>query len=507
MNTGKKIIRGFGLTLAILITIALVSGLNAYNLRRNSYWVAHTHEVLAQVEMVLSKLQDTEIGQRGYLLTNSKPYLEPYNDALKKIPTILAELQRLMADNKNQQRRIGDLRQLIPNHQNPHTGLQYEDKNLADLIAAKLTELKEPIDLHDAGTTDEALAVIKTDRGKEIMDDIREVVREMINEEKTLLERREGAAGFWATITYAFTILGTIVAVVAVFIVATQIRRSITQSIEECAAATSQVAAASSEIASGSQQQLASLNETVTSLNQVSSTAEEFKTTIQEFADRSRSVQEAAGETAKQASEGRSLAQQSARQSEAVRDDARAAGETVLQFADQMQRITEITDTVNEIAEQTKLLALNASLEAARAGEEGKGFAVVATQVRELANQSKTAAGNIASLISDTQRSLQSVVDRIEQGSLKSDETATMVKTMADQFEQIVAAFSQTADAMTQIAGGARQQEEGIVELVAGLTQIESASKETAASAEQTQKSIADIDRQMNTLNEAMANL
>ena len=67
--------------------------------------------------------------------------------------------------------------------------------------------------------------------------------------------------------------------------------------------------------------------------------------------------------------------------------------------------------------------------------------------------------------------------------------------------------FVLTIEVPTQIAGGARQQEEGIVELVAGLTQIESASKETAASAEQTQQSIADIDQQMNTLNESMANL
>jgi methyl-accepting chemotaxis protein len=486
MNTGKKVIRGFGITLAIMVAIALVSGLESYNLQKSSYWVIHTQKVRGELRALMSALQDTEIGQRGYLLTDNKDYLKPYIDALQEIPTVLSELQRLTADNENQQQRIGDLRQLIDD---------------------KLAELKETIELHDAGTPDEALAVVKTNRGKDTMDDIREVVREMIDEENRLLENRESTANWWTALAHAFTILGTIVAVVAVIIIAIRIRRSITQSIEQCAAATSQVAAASNEIASGSQQQLTSLNETVTSLNQISSTAEEFKTTIQEFADRSRSVQEAAGETAKQAREGRSLAQQSAQQAEAVRDDARAAGESMLQFAEQMQRITEITDTVNEIAEQTKFLALNASIEAARAGEEGKGFAVVATQVRELANQSKAAAGNIASLIGDTQTSLQSVVDRIEQGGRQSNETAAMVRTMADQFEQIVAAFGQTADAMTQIAGGARQQEEGIVELVAGLTQIESASKETAASAEQTQKSIADIDQQMNSLNKAMANL
>ncbi len=798
MDIGKKIIRGFGLALSILVVIALVSGLNSYNLQKNTYWVTHTHQVLADLESLLSELQDTEIGQRGYLLTSNKSYLDPYNDALNAIPIVIVELQQRTADNKDQQERIGDVSKLTPNHQNPHSDMQYGEKNLVDLIVAKLAELKQTIDLHDAGTPDEALALVKSDEGKKIMDDMRGVVREMTNAEETLLESRESAASFWATLTYVFTILGTIVAVVAVSITGRQVSRSVTRDfserqqlsanfegqvaainktqaviefeldgtiitandnfldamgysldeiqgkhhsifvttefrqsaeyrtfweqlnrgkhqagefnrigkggrevrllasytpilidgqpvkvvkfatditeqtlrnadfegqiaainrtqaviefnmdgtiitandsflsaigytlgecegkhhsmfvdpeyarsaeyhefwerlnrgehqagefqrigkggqavwlqasstpilidgqpvkvvkyatdvsdqkravaqIAETAAAvaegdltqqelkessddmgqiatalnkmvgslkellrqnqelTSQLSTATQEINTSSQQQLASLNESVTSLNQISSTAEEFKTTIQEFADRARSVQEASGETAKQASEGRTLAQQSAQQAEAVRDDARAAGETVLQFADQMQRITDITDTVNEIAEQTKLLALNASIEAARAGEEGKGFAVVATQVRELANQSKAAAGNISTLIGDTQRSLQSVVDRIEQGSRQSDETATMVKTMADQFDEMVAAFAQTADAMTQIAGGAQQQEEGITELVAGLTEVESASKETSASAEQTQKSITEIDQQIGTLNETM---
>ncbi len=267
---------------------------------------------------------------------------------------------------------------------------------------------------------------------------------------------------------------------------------------------TEQVSTATVEISTAAQQQLTSLNETVSALNEVASTAEEFKTTIQEFADRAQSVQDATGETASQAREGREAAQKSAEETEAVRDDIRAAGESVLHFANQMQRITEITNMVNEIAEQTKLLALNASIEAARAGEEGKGFAVVATQVRELATQSKEAARNISTLIADTQRSLQAVVNRIEQGTRQSDETAKTVRSMADQFEEFVEAFTQTADAMTQITGAAQQQEKGIVELVGGLAQIETASKETLTSAEQTQKSIAEIDRQTATLNANM---
>ena len=507
MNTGNKIIRGFGLALAILIVIALVSGINSYNLQRNAYWVTHTHQVLASLETMLSELQDTEIGQRGYLLTSDKAYLQPYDNALNAIPNTIATLQDLTKDNVEQQQRIGDVSKLVPDHKNPHRDLEYEADNLAELIKAKLAELKQTIELHNAGTPDEALTLVKSDEGKKILDKIREVVHNMIGADNELLVIREQSANLWASLTYIFNILGTILAVVIVSIVARRISRSITQSLDDATTATGQVASASNEIASAAQQQLTSLTKSATSLNQFASTAEEFKATIQEFADRARSVQDASTETSKQAGDGRSLAQQSAEQAEAVRDGSRVAGETVLQFADQMQRITDITDTVNEIAEQTKLLALNASIEAARAGEEGKGFAVVATQVRELANQSKAAAGTIATLISDTQRSLQSVVDRIEQGSRQSDETATTVRTLADHFEEIVAAFSQTSDAMTQISGGAQQQEDGISELVAGITEIESTTKETTASAEQTQKAITDIDQQIKSLNETMEKL
>jgi methyl-accepting chemotaxis protein len=507
VNTGKRIIRGFAMVLAILVVIALASGLNSFNLQRNSYWVTHTHQVLASLENVLSMLQDTEVGQRGYLLTSDKDYLKPYEDAVKQIPETLAALQHLTRDNMEQQRRIGDVSNVIPNHRNPHVDLKYEEKNLADLIVAKLDELARTIELHDTDKKDEAIELVKTNEGKIIMDDIRMVVQTMIDAEQDLLRGREGSASFWAIATYVFITFGSLVAVVVVVLIARRISLSITQSLDEATTATAQVAEASHEIATASQEQLTSMNESAASLKQISTTSEEFKTTIQEFSDRARSVQEAASETAKQASEGRTLAQQAAEQTDAVCEGSRSAGETVLRFADQMQRITEITDTVNEIAEQTKLLALNASIEAARAGEEGKGFAVVATQVRELANQSKEAAANISSLISDTQTALQTVVDQIEHGNRRSDETATIVRTMVDQFEAIVAAFGETAHAMTQISSGAQQQEDGIAELVAGLTQAENATRETMASAEQTQNSITDIDRQIKNLNDTMEGL
>ncbi|WP_437187582.1 methyl-accepting chemotaxis protein [Planctomicrobium sp. SH668] len=271
--------------------------------------------------------------------------------------------------------------------------------------------------------------------------------------------------------------------------------------LSETTSATTEVAAATGEIATGAQQQLASLNQTSTSLNEITTTAEEFKATMQEFADRAKAVHEAADETSRRATEGYSLSKDSASRIDKVRENSVSAGESVLHLADQMQRIGEITASVNEIAEQTKLLALNASIEAARAGEEGRGFAVVAMQVRELANQSKEAAGRIEALITQTQRSMQSVVGKIEDGGRLSEDSTSKVRNVSVAFDEITKAIEQTRQAMAQINTGARQQELSITELVASIVEIDSASKESVAAAEQTQRSIVSIDSRLRSLN------
>jgi len=267
---------------------------------------------------------------------------------------------------------------------------------------------------------------------------------------------------------------------------------------------TEEVATSSNEITTGAQQQLASLTESASSLNQIATTAGRFKSTIQEFADRSRAVQEAAEEMGRRTDEGRGLTQESVTRIDQVRENAQAAGESVLDLAEQMHRINEVTSSVNEIAEQTKLLSLNASIEAARAGEGGRGFAVVATQVRELANQSKESASRIESIISETQKSMQTVVAKIEEGSRLSEESREIINRMQAAFEQIATAVYQTIEAMRQIAAGAQDQEHGITQLVDGIAQVETASSEALATTQQTQKSIEAIDERIRTLNDKM---
>lgn len=284
-----------------------------------------------------------------------------------------------------------------------------------------------------------------------------------------------------------------------------QMVQSLRKVLSEISTMTAEVVTSSRQISAGAQQQLAGLNQTATSLNEITTTAEQFKTTMQEFADRANAVKEAAVETSQRAKEGRSLTTDSAQRIAQVRDNSQAAGQSVLHLAEQMQRIGEITATVNEIAEQTKLLALNASIEAARAGENGRGFAVVATQVRELANESKQSAARIEALIGDTQKSMQDVAGRIQEGSRLSENSVDVVRRSSTSFADIAEAIDQTREAMVQINTATRQQEQGISELVSSITEIDSASKESLAAAEQTQRSIVAIDQRIQNLNTSIA--
>jgi methyl-accepting chemotaxis protein len=542
-SVGKRLAGGFGIALLMLLTIGGVSYWSLNVLIDSAWWVTHTYQVMENLEGILSLLKDAETGQRGFLLTRQERYLEPYKEAQSKIPKRIKDLRELTADNKGlQKERINDLEDLIAKR---------NEELQKTIELRRQDDAKETADLKNAKHLEEALKIVLTDTGKLHMDKIRAKVAEMKDVEQNLLNDRLKDQGVSILTAKLTIILGSSAAIVILSWLSYKLTRGITGPLEKVVERAQKIAAgnlkqeklpvsssdelgqlttafntmleslqvltgqaanvagslitASSQIATAAQQQVTSLNETGTALNQVTTSSEEFKATMQEFADRARAVQEAADETTQRTHKGRDLSQDSADRIVRVRKNAQEAGESVLRLTEQMQRIGEITASVNEIAEQTKLLALNASIEAARAGEEGRGFAVVATQVRELANQSKEAAGRIEHLIGETQKSMQGVATKIEEGSRLSSDSSEIVRQVANNFEEIARAIEQTTDAMKQINVGARQQEQGISQLVASITEIDSSSKESLASAQQTQRSILAINQEIQRLNEALA--
>jgi PAS domain S-box-containing protein len=163
------VVVGFDLLLAVLLVGGILGLMNAARLTENERSVTRTHQVIGELEGLLSTLKDAETGQRGYLLTEDEKYLQPYEDALRQMQARLVRIKELMSDNRLQQDHLAVM----------------EPK-----VAARLDELRHIVALVKNGNRPGAMKIVRTDAGKDMMDDLRKQVVAMRQTEEDLLQRR-----------------------------------------------------------------------------------------------------------------------------------------------------------------------------------------------------------------------------------------------------------------------------------------------------------------------------
>ena len=177
----------------LLLFAAATSVFLSAERRDATFWVRHALEVGAQLNRVQATATDAETGQRGYLLTGRPSYLEPYEAARRKLPAEIDELASETVDNPAQRKALGRLR---------------------SSTADKMSELQKTIDLRSTGRSDDALAEVESDRGKELMAAIRQAIADMHSEETALLERRSTRAA-WLEETGQAVLLASLILVIA----------------------------------------------------------------------------------------------------------------------------------------------------------------------------------------------------------------------------------------------------------------------------------------------------
>ena len=261
----------------------------------------------------------------------------------------------------------------------------------------------------------------------------------------------------------------------------TELRRIMQELVE----AVNVLASSASEIMASTTQLAASAAETAAAVTETTATVEEVKQTSLVSSQKAKYVADEAQKAADVARTGRTAVEQTIEGMGGIRQQMGAVAESILSLSAQSQAIGEIIATVDDLAAQSKLLAVNAAIEAAKAGDEGKGFAVVAQEVRSLAEQSKQATLQVRSILSDIQKATSSAVLATEQGTKTVEASVRQSTFSGDSIRALAESISGAAQASTQIAATSQQQFVGMDQVAMAMENIKSASTQTVSSTRQ----------------------
>ncbi len=527
MRIGARIGIGFSIPLIFVLIIGTAAYVSTAKLNESNSWVSHTYEVMNATETVLAILVDAESAGRGFVLTGDDDFLHPTpEEAGRRLHDQIEALRRLTKDNPAQQTRIANL-----------------DRTAND----RLDALKQIVDGRRRGGVQEGAAVVKQKRGKDAMEEIRRTVTEMKADEARLLSEREHAAAAALQVSQLVAVGGTVLLMVVVAAGAGLVTRSMTRPLNrvmegvdrigkgnlasrvevsgndelaelgqafnrmtesrqraeeqvasESAArkrtldavaevintlstASAELLASTTEQASGTQEQSAAVSQVVATVNQVAQTAEQS-------AERARQVAESAHRSDEIAAGGRRAVDDSVSVLDRAKSQADDVAKNILALAEQTQTISEVLSTINDLADQTNLLSLNAAVEAARAGEQGRGFQAVAGQIKELAAQSKQATVQVRRILSDVQKVSNRAVLSTEEGTRSMNAAVKAAQDAGETIRTLAEITSDVAQSVTQISASAGQQSTGMTQINQAMRNINQVTQQQLIATRQTEQ-------------------
>jgi len=252
------------------------------------------------------------------------------------------------------------------------------------------------------------------------------------------------------------------------------------------ASSSEELSATSDDLSRGIQNLSSQTDQVATSMTEVSQTIMDMAKNASSAADQSRNASETA-------TKGKQIVDTTATDMVRIAKIVQEAASTIEELGRSSAKIGEIVAVINGIADQTNLLALNAAIEAARAGEQGRGFAVVADEVRKLAERTGQATKDIAQRIGSIQAAAAESVDAMKKGSDEVDKGVGLAKEASKALDSIVKASTMSVDMVQRIAVATEQQSAATEEVTQNMESISSIARQSSTSTEQIKVSAADL--------------
>ena len=485
LSISQKLYLSFAI-IVVIIAILVVSayrGFEAVQSATNSN--IHTYKVLGDAQDALEQLINIETGMRGYVIASQDAFLAPLQAGEKVFDEKLQSLKRLTADNPEQQQRLA---------------------NLGDTQKRWLSEDIDPIlamrkDLTARNQSDEPLnqrIISGADKAK--MDSMRTILDEITDAETRLLEIRSKSMAEARQFALMVLLCGGIAAAVLSVVLATSLGRSTTArlrsaidaataiangkldtvidtsshdelpkafermqsrlrvTIQQINQAASQLVLAVQQISGASTQLSGAIQEQSTSASMMAATIEELTVSIHHVSENADEAHQIASQSGQQSQEGAQVIERTLSSMSGIAKTVQHSSAQVADLGQHSEQISSIISVIRGIADQTNLLALNAAIEAARAGEHGRGFAVVADEVRLLAQNTGKSTMEIAGMIEKIQAGVRETVDTMRSGVEEVNQGVEMAGTAGQAIVSIRNSSAKVLHVVDQISFALREQ-------------------------------------------------
>ncbi len=445
----------------------------------------HTYQVLGDTQLALEQLVNIETGMRGFVISSKDSFLEPLIAGEKSFSEKLQSLKKLTADNPDQQRRLALLEE---------TQKRWINEDIDPIIALRkdLTARDMPDDELDKRITSGA------DKAK--MDSMRATLAEIKGAENQLLEKRSQHMKSSKELALMILIWGGLAAVTLSLFLAATLGRSTTarlqmaidaataiangkldtaidtsshdelpkafdrmqnrlrETIQQINQAANQLVVAVQQISGASTQLSGAIQEQSTSASMMAATIEELTVSIHHVSENADEAHQIASHSGQQSREGAHVIENTLSSMSGIAKTVQHSSAQVADLGQHSEHISSIIGVIQGIADQTNLLALNAAIEAARAGEQGRGFAVVADEVRLLAQNTGKSTKEIAGMIEKIQAGVRETVETMRNGVEEVNQGVTMAGTAGQAIIEIRDSSSKVLHVVDQISFALREQ-------------------------------------------------